>query len=365
MEDFSHQRLTIAQIAAAAGVSIPTVSKVINRRSDVAPATRERVERIIAERGYVTNRLAASLKKERIGLVNLMVPSLNTPYIFEIVRGVEDALKDADLRLVLTACNTLLNEQQWVNTVIDGSIEGVVLVLAEETQNLLQSLQSHAIPCVVVDRLGVLGPDIPSVGVTNWSAGRLATQYLLSLGHRRIAPMLAAADLPCTRDRLAGYRAALEEVGIAFDPTLVSYGSFTMESGYHEAAKLLDLTQPPTAILAGSDDQALGACRFLYDKGIDCPDEMSIIGFDDTLLALQTTPPLTTMRQPLFEMGRTATTMLLRLLEGKPLDGTRVELAAPLIERATCAPRRKARVLWNISTPTEYRMQQIPLQQSS
>jgi DNA-binding LacI/PurR family transcriptional regulator len=364
MEDFAHHKLTIAQIAAKAGVSIPTVSKVINHRSDVAQSTRERVERVIAEHGYATNRVAISLKKERIGLIHLIVPSLSTPYSFEVMRGVEDALETLNRRLVISSASTgeSRNAQHWINTVIDGSIEGVLLVLADSTLHHLDELRTHQVPFVVIDRLGELGPDIPSVSATNWSAGRTATQHLLSLGHRHIAAILGQAGFAGTRDRLAGYRAALEEVGIPLDSSLVSYGPFTVDAGYELAAKQLELPQPPTAILTGSDDQALGIYRLMHERGIDVPDEMSIIGFDDTLLSAQSTPPLTTIRQPLFEMGRIASTMLLRLIEGKPLDGTRVELATPLIERASCAPRRKARVVWNISTTKEN--MQWPLKQA-
>ena len=358
MDDLTQQRLTIAQIAAAAGVSIPTVSKVINHRSDVAPATRERVERIIAERGYMTNRVEVSLKKERIGLINLVVPSLSTPYTFEIMRGIQDVVEAAGLRLVLSVADSETHsERQWINSVIDGSIAGILLVLTDTTRSHLQELRPHDVPYVVVDRLGELGPDTPSVGVTNWAAGRMATQYLLSLGHRRIATLPGRAGSASTRDRLAGYRAALEEIGLPFDSALVSYGDFRMEVGEAEAEKFLALPQAPTAILTGSDEQALGLYRVMNERGIAVPDEMSIIGFDDTVLASQCTPPLTTMRQPLYEMGRSATSMLLKLVEGKTLDGTRVELATSLIERCSCAPRRKARVLWNISTPAEYRMQ--------
>ncbi|WP_161975377.1 LacI family DNA-binding transcriptional regulator [Tengunoibacter tsumagoiensis] len=358
MEDYSHKRFTIAQIAAAAGVSIATVSKVINQRSDVSAATRARVERVIAERGYVTNRISVSLKKERMGLVNLVVPSLHAPSCLEILRGVEEMLPQAHLRLTLTCAHTAENdERQWLNSVIDGSVEGVVLVLAEETERYWHQLRTQGLPFVIIDRPGELGPNSPSVSTTHWAGGRAAVQYLHSLGHRHIGFILDSQAMSCTRDRLAGYRAALEEARIPFNADLIHYGSTTLNAGYVETGKLLDQDHPPTALLTETDEQALGAYRALHERGIRIPEEVSVISFEETILAHTITPSLTTIRQPLYEMGRTAVTMLQNLLEGKALNGTRVELATPLIERNSCGPRRRSHSLEDSSPDHRHQWQ--------
>lgn len=336
--------LSLAQVAAIANVSVPTVSKVINQRPDVAPATRERVERVMAEYGYVVNKAGRSLRQRRSGQIDYVVQSLNSEYACEILRGVEEALVSVEVRAVLaTTHDHHLRERQWRQRLADGSTDGAIVVLADNTSMHLQELRRRRIPFVVVDRLGELGPDDLSVTATNWAGGKAATQYLLSLGHRRIAALLGLSAVPSTRDRLAGYRAALEEAGLQVDPTLVRHGDWHMERAYQEMCALIALPEPPSAVFVGSDEQCLGVYRALHDHHIAIPDAMSVVSFDDMPYAAWVTPALTTVRQPLREMGRVATKMLLRLIAGEPVDSVRVELATPLIQRASCAPAPIAR----------------------
>lgn len=333
------KRITMSQIAEVAGVSIPTVSKVINQRSDVAPATRERVERILIEHGYIPQKAARSLRKGKTGLINLVVHALDSAYEFEVIRGVHQALAEAEQRLVLTAThNKLSEERHWASSITDGTIDGVILLLVDEKASYLPELQHLHMPFVVIDRVGELGPDVPSVGATNWTGGRGATQYLLSLGHKRIGAILGPTNIACTHDRFAGYRTALDEAGVPFDPTLICAGDFAPEPGYDLTKKLLSLPEPPTAIFAGNDEQATGVYRALHEHGLAIPEDMSVVGFDDVLVAPRLTPALTTVHQPLFEMGRVATNMVLRLVSGESLDSTRVELPTTLTKRASCAP---------------------------
>jgi LacI family transcriptional regulator len=194
-------------------------------------------------------------------------------------------------------------------------------------------LRRRGIPFVVVDHRGELGPDIPSVGATNWAGGRVATEHLLSLGHRRIAIITGTPALGCSRERLSGYRAALEMAGVAFDPALCREGDFQYESGYRETCALLELSDPPTAIFASNDMQAIGALNALRARGMSVPRDMSIVGFDDLEIAALINPPLTTVRQPLAQMGSFAATMLLQLIEREPLGSSRIELATELIVR--------------------------------
>ena len=343
MADISPQRsLTMAEIAAAAGVSVPTVSKVINQRADVAPATRERVERVIAEHGYVINRAARSLRKGQSGQIDFVVQSLNSVYAWQILSGVEEALIPTEVRAVLALTHDhQQRERQWIQRLTDGSTDGAVLVLADIRSWQLEELRRRQIPFVVVDPMGELGPDDLSVSATNWAGGKTATQYLLSLGHRRIAALMGTPDHPAPRDRLSGYRLALQEAGIPVDPVLIRYADFHFQRAYEEMNHLLALPEPPTAVFAGNDEQCLGVYRALQEHGMAVPEAMSVVGFDDMPFAALMTPALTTIRQPLLEMGRVATKMLLRLIAGEPVDAVRVELATPLIKRASCgAPRQ-------------------------
>ncbi len=333
------RRLTMSDIATASGVSIPTVSKVINGRTDVALATRERVLKVIDETGYVVGRAARAMRHGHSGLIDLVIPALDSEYLFEIIRGVEEALEPTGLRLVLSVSGrTMRRERQWLHTVMDGSTDGAILVLARGQSAQLDELRHQGVPFVVIDHRGELDPLVPSVGATNFAGGHAATAYLLALGHRRIAIISGPADIRCSQERISGYCAALREADIPVDAALIRHGTFLFEAGETVTGDLFALPDPPTAIFAGSDLQAFGAYQALRALGYMVPQDVSVLGFDDVPSAVRAGPPLTTIRQPLAEMGRVATTMLLRLLSGKPLDTARVELATTLLPRASCAP---------------------------
>jgi LacI family transcriptional regulator len=334
----STQKITIAEIAAQAGVSIPTVSRVLNGQHDVAPATRARIEQIIKESGYIRSSAAKALRKGSSGIIDLLVPNFDNQYVTEIVHGVEEALERTGLRLAFSfSQGKSLGERQWLDKIADRATDGAILVLARGQSSRLNELRRRGIPFVVVDHRGELGPDVPSVGATNWAGGRMAVEYLLSLGHRRIALIAGPPSFRCSLDRIAGYRAALEAAGIPIDPELIRPGDFRLHSGYTQTGALLALPDPPTAIFAGNDMQAMGVYKALYLRNILVPERMSVIGFDDIPFTAIVSPSLTSVRQPLFDMGRVATTMLVRLIAGEPLDSPRIELATTLITRESCA----------------------------
>lgn len=342
-EPSANSPLTMVQIASLAGVSVPTVSKVINQRTDVAPATRARVEQVIATHGYVVNQTARSLRKGKSGYIDFLVgPEFNSYYAFEILRGAEEALLSTDIRMVLASTQVPHpREQQWRQRLVDGTVDGAIIVLARRQSLYVQELQRRKIPFVAVDPLGQLGPDALAVSSTNWAGGKMATQYLLSLDHRRIGALMGDPTLPSTQDRLQGYRAALQEAGVPFDETLVRYGDFHAERACQEMGSLFALADPPTAVFVGNDEQCLGVYRAVQERGLSIPDDLSVVGFDNLPYAAWITPALTTVHQPLLEMGRTATKVLLRVLAGEPVETVRVELATPLVKRASCAPLRQ------------------------
>lgn len=331
-------RLTMAAVAAAARVSMMTVSRVLNGHPGVAPDTRARVERAIADSGFVRNRAARALKRGRAGVVDLVVPHLDSAYILEIMRGVEETLGASAFRCaVSTTHREDRAERQALARIADGGSDGALLVLARGQSPRLDHLRRRHIPVVVVDHRGELDADTPAVGATNWSGAYQATTYLLSLGHQRIAHIKGLASIGCSRARLSGYRAALDAAGLSVDPAFMREGDFYQEGGYQAACALLDLPVPPTAIFAGNDMQAMGVYAALRERGLSVPDDVSVIGFDDIPVAAMVSPQLTTVRQPLAEMGRIAAGMLLTLIDGASLPSQRVELATALMVRGSCA----------------------------
>jgi LacI family xylobiose transport system transcriptional regulator len=327
----AHQRVTIADIAIAAGVSIPTVSKVVNGRADVAPATRARVERLLREQGY---RRRGPSRDARSELLELVFNELESPWAIEIIRGVEDVAREHGLGVVLSAREGPgALGRSWVTAVASRRSAGVILVVSEVTREQIAQLTARGIPFVIVDPADDPDPDVPSVGATYWNGGVTATRHLLELGHRRVGMIGGPRHYLSSRARVDGYRAALETAGAPVDPALVRHGDFHVEGGYEQGRELLSLPEPPSAIFAGSDLQAFGLYQAARELGLQIPSQLSVIGFDDLPMARWAWPPLTTIRQPLTEMGATAARIVI-----DQTGDRRVELATSLVVRQSTAP---------------------------
>ncbi len=328
----------MSEIAAAAGVSVPTVSKVVNGRPDVAPATRQRVEALLRQHSYRPRRARPA---SRVGLIDLVFVDLGSPWAMEILTGVEEVAYGAGTGVVVSAVHgrhRTRPDRRWLENMAGRRSDGVLLVLSELTPGQQAQLGGLGIPVVIVDPAGAPPPGVPSVGATNWAGGLAATEHLIALGHRRIAVIGGPGDVLCSRARVDGYRAALDGAGLPATAGYVRLGDFRSASGYRETMALLDLPEPPTAIFASSDQMALGAYEALYERGVRVPEQMSIVGFDDLDEARWALPPLTTVRQPLAEMAGMATRMLLSLVADEELVTPRVELATPLVVRASTGP---------------------------
>ena len=338
-------RATMSEIAAAAGVSVPTVSKVVNGRPDVAPRTRHTIEQLLQERGYISPR---SRPHNRLGLIDLVFVDLGNPWAMAILAGVEEVAYRAGTGVVVSAVHgrhRIRPDERWLENVASRRSDGVLLILSELSPRQQARLDELGVPVVAVDPTGTPSPGIPSVGATNWAGGLAAAEHLLDLGHTRIAVIGGPTDVLCSRARVDGFRAAMSTAGNPVRPGYVRYGDFTSPTGYAETATLLDLPEPPTAIFVCSDQMALGAYEALYERGMRVPDDMSIVGFDDLDEARWAVPPLTTVRQPLSEMAGTATRMLLSLVAGEDLETARVELATPLVVRASTRRSEAVRAL--------------------
>lgn len=328
---------TIATIAREVGVSVPTVSKVLNGRADVAPATRDRVEAALEKHQYRRRRPATA--PPGTGLIDLVFHRLGSAWSMEIIRGVERAAAAHRTSVILSELGGEHRPPQtWLDTTMSRPPLGVLLVAANLTEAQHQQLDRRGIPYVVIDTDGEPPDDVASVGSDNWNGGLLATRHLLALGHRRIAMITGPWDMLCSRARADGFRSAHDEAGVAVDPALVREGNFYTEAGLEQGMELLALPDRPTAVFAGSDMQALGLLRAAHQLGLRVPEDLSVVGYDDLPLASWVGPPLTTVRQPLAEMGAAATQILLDIARGRPPKVRRLNLSTELVVRDSTAP---------------------------
>ncbi|MFI5837198.1 LacI family DNA-binding transcriptional regulator [Micromonospora sp. NPDC051300] len=331
-------RCTLATIAREANVSVPTVSKVLNGHSDVAPTTRAHVERLLTLHGYQRPRVPRRTSR-RGDLLDLVINELDSAWALEILTGVEEVAEEVNMSLVVSAVHNRASlTRRWLDSLISRGSQGAILVLSELAEEQRAELARRTLPFVVVDGVSLPPPEVPSIGATNFGGGYAATEHLLALGHRRIGVIGGPEQMLCTRARVAGYRAALEASGLPVCRELVRYGDFHHAGGLAAAQRLLALPEPPTAIFAGSDQQATGVYEAVRQVGRSIPHDVSVVGFDDLNFAQWTAPPLTTVRQPLREMGVTAARTLLRIIGGQRLDTHRIELATTLVERESTAP---------------------------
>jgi DNA-binding LacI/PurR family transcriptional regulator len=331
----TRRQTTIAHIAAQAGVSSPTVSKVINGRSDVSPETRQRVEAVIVEHGY--ERSHKSVRPAP--LLEVIFHEFESDWALEIIMGVEQVARENDLAVVLSEMQGRRTPgRSWIEGLLARRPTGVIAVLSDLSEGQRALLKSRGIPLVVVDPTGEPLHDTPSIGATNWSGGLAATRHLLGLGHRRIGVIGGPETVLCSRARLDGYRAAMDEADVPIDLDLVRYGNFHVQEGVTEGRMLLRLPDPPTAIFAGNDLQALGVYQAAREARLHIPEDLSVVGFDDLPVATWVGPPLTTVRQPLAQMAMAGARLVLRLARGEHPSQTRVELATELVIRESTAP---------------------------
>ncbi len=327
-------RVTLAEVAKEAGVSLPTVSKVLNGRSDVSRATRTRIERLLETHGYRRRNPGAPHSP----LVELVFHELDSVWAMEIVRGVESVAQENRATVVLTRSGTRhAPAPDWLEGVLRRRPLGVVLVFSSLPQDVKRRLRSQGIPFVVIDPAGDPDPGVPSVGSANWSGGLAATRHLTDRRHERIAVITGPEDMLCSLARLDGYRSAMTMAGLTIDPRLVRFGDFRVQGGFEHAMDLLAGPDRPTAIFAGSDLQALGVLEAARLRKLRVPQDLSVVGYDDVPLAQWSSPPLTTVHQPLRRMAEEATRMLLRPADPGRAD-RRIELATHLVVRQSTAP---------------------------
>lgn len=324
-------RVTIHDVADAAGVSVATVSKVINARYGVAKSTSQRVQAVIDQLGYESSLVARSMRSHKTHVIGILVAEFE-PFSTEILKGAATALADTDYELLAYTGARHSGgagwERRYLSRLSGTLIDGALIV----TPTVVDA--NAGVPVVAIDpHEGPLGP--PTVDSDNLTGGLLATRHLLELGHRRIGFIGGRADLASSALREAGYRQALADAGIEVDPALISTGDYELDSSRGSAQELLSLADRPTAIFAANDISAIAAMETAREMGLDVPADVSIVGFDDIPEASATTPPLTTVHQPIKRMGAAGIEMLVRLIEGRAVESAHVRLPTSLVVRGT------------------------------
>ncbi|MGP2441804.1 LacI family DNA-binding transcriptional regulator [Streptomyces sp. JW3] len=333
---------TLAVVAREAGVSVPTASKVVNGREDVAPETRRRVSEALDRLGYVRRPRFDTVRAPR--LVDLVVHSLADSGSGAVLHGVEGAAYDAGLEVVVSAGldrrrggGGAVERGGWLDKLMARGSAGALFDLAELTGAQYAWLARHRVPFVMIDPVTEPPTGVVSVGAANWQGGVTATEHLLRLGHERIAVIAGDRGTTVSGTRVAGYRSALAAAGVRHRAEYVRHAGFDRDAARRRMRELLALAVPPTAVFVCSDAMALGVYEALAERGLRVPDDMSVVGFDDLPEARWATPALTTVRRPLAEMAATALRLLLRMMDGARPESTRTELSTRLVERASTA----------------------------
>lgn len=332
----ARRAITIEDVAKEAGVSVSTVSRVLNNKEDVSSETSFRVQQVIEGMGYASSLAARGMRSHRTNVIGLIIPDIATPYCQETMLGVNRVIAQIDKDLLIYTSgsgqkgNVAQHERSYVALLNGGTADGVIVVTPTAT-----NFSSHA-PVVLLDPNNE-NPDFPAVISTNREGALSVINYLVGLGHRRIGHISGRMELVSSNQRLQGYKDGLIAAGIQIDDELIITGDYRRNSGYCATQKLLSLPDRPTAIFAANDDSAFGVYQAAEEAGLKIPEDLSVVGFDNIRESAFTKPALTTVDQFLEEMGAAATEMIFRLLNDEKLPARVQVIQTQLIIRNSCS----------------------------
>ncbi|MGG3905415.1 LacI family DNA-binding transcriptional regulator [Geobacillus stearothermophilus] len=330
---------SIKDVAKRANVSTATVSRVLRNTGNVTEETRQRVLEAIEALNYQPNVLGRYLRRMETETALVVVPDIMNPFFSKVLRGIEAvALKHGYQVLLGDTQNDARLEEQYLNVLPQRQVDGMIFLTARIRKELMEEM-ARQFPIVLACEY-LEGADIPTVSIDNISSARKATEHLIRLGHCRIAHLSGPMNIILSRDRLRGYQQALAQHELEADAALVQEGDFTYESGYNLTLKLLALEKPPTAIFAANDEMAIGAIKAVRHRGGRVPDDVAVVGFDDIQMASIFEPSLTTIAQPMFEIGQKAMELLLALIEGTSARRRQLVLPDRLVIRDSCGGER-------------------------
>lgn len=332
----ARSKVTIVEVAARAGVSTATVSRVLSGLSGARSPAREGVLKVARELNFHPNRLARGLRGRQRKLIGLILPDLQNPFFTGVVHGVEGVLCEAGFTLLLGHSNGLAEREQTHLGVLRGEgASGLVLIPGNAPDSDYESLRAWHLPVVAVDRTPT-GLEVDFVSVTNRDGAREATQHFVALGYREIALINGPKGFDVSRERLIGYQEALNAAALPHTASLAVNGDFQQRSGYERMGQLLDLSKRPRAVLVGNNLMTLGALQAIHERGLRIPEDVAVIGFDDMAWATSLRPPLSAVAQPAEELGRTAARLLLEKIAEPDRPARQVVLKTRLVVRASC-----------------------------
>jgi LacI family transcriptional regulator, galactose operon repressor len=329
----TRQTVTIQDVAKTAGVSVSTVSRVLNGKLDVASETQDRIRSVIDDLGYTTNLAARSMRSFKKNMVGLIMPDIAYPFAVEVMKGVNRAIAESEFDLIVYTTGDVRksgrasHEQKYVS-LLNNSITDGTIIVAPVTGEF-----STEAPIVSIDPL-MSNPNYASVHATNYQGATDVMNYLMGLGHKRIGFISGRSELESSNRRFMGYRDALEQAGLPVAEELIASGDYTTETGVKCARELLSLEKPPTAIFASNDQSAMGVFQAAQEQGLRIPDDLSVVGFDNIMESKYM--GLTTVDQFISEMGFVATQMLIKLINGEPLDSQTYKMQTQLVIRTSC-----------------------------
>ena len=325
--------VTIRDVARTAGVSVSTVSRVLNGKLDVASDTQDRILSVIDDLGYTINLAARSMRSQKNNMVGLIMPDIAYPFAIEVMKGVNQAIAESAFDLLVYTTGDVrksgraFHEQKYVSLLNNSVTDGIIIVAPVVGE------YSTDAPIVSIDPT-ISHPHYPSVHATNYQGAMDAMDYLLGLGHKRIGFIGGRAELESSNRRLRGYYDSLEKAGVPLDEMLVTSGDYTTETGAKYARELLSINDPPTAIFASNDQSAIGVFQVAEEMGVRIPEDLSVVGFDN--IPESKFMGLTTVDQFISQMGYVATNMLIRLIDGEALDSHTHRIQTQLVIRSSC-----------------------------
>ncbi|MEZ9835781.1 DNA-binding transcriptional regulator CytR [Vibrio sp. 10N.261.52.C11] len=331
---------TMKDVAQLAGVSTATVSRALMNPEKVSVSTRKRVETAVLEAGYSPNTLARNLRRNESKTIITIVPDICDPYFAEIIRGIEDAAVENDYLVLLgDSGQQKKRESSFVNLVFTKQADGMLLLGTDHPFDVSKPEQKNLPPMVMACEFAP-ELELPTVHIDNLTSAFEAVNYLAQLGHKRIAQISGPTTATLCKFRQQGYQQALRRAGVSMNPAYSTVGDFTFEAGAQAVRQLLALPEQPTAIFCHNDAMAIGAIQETKKLGLRVPQDLSIVGFDDIQFAQYCDPPLTTISQPRYEIGRQAMLMMLDLLKGNDVQAGSRLLEAKLVVRGSTAPPR-------------------------